>query len=135
MAASSWTTWAMGQKPGYPLKDIGDNALARTFELAIQNKKDREETSVGGLGYEMGVGQKNASPRFQSRFAGDALIGGINGEFGAATNDKDRRVVQDSLLKWTEQFSRGPFGLAAPEMAGAPPPPPADTPNDKKVQA
>ena len=86
--------------------------------MAIQSKNDKEETSAGAFGYEYGSAQKAASPKFNSRFAGDALIGGINGEFGAATNDSERKNVQDSLKKWTYQWSRGPF---APDL---PPPPP-----------
>ncbi len=121
MAASPPTTW-VDSIAGFKLTDIGPNALARTFELAIQDKEAKDETSVGNLSYEKGVPSSRSNPNANPRFAGDALIGGINGEFGAATNDKDRKNVQDSLLKWTQQFSAGPFGLSAPEPVEGPPP-------------
>ena len=98
--------------------DAGPGALARTFDMAIQSKNDKEETSAGSFGYEYGSTQKVASPKFNSRFAGDQLYGGINGEFGRAANDLERPNVQDSLRKWAMQWSSGPFAL------GGPPPPP-----------
>ena len=98
--------------------NAGPGSIGRTLEMAIQSKNDKEETSAGAFGYEYGSTQKNASPQFTSRFAGDRLIGGLNGEFGAATNDQARPNVQDSLKKWAMQWSSGPFAL------GGPPPPP-----------
>ena len=82
--------------------------------MAIQSKNDKEETSAGAFGYEYGSTQKASSPTFNSRFAGDRLIGGLNGEFGSATNDPERKNVQDSLMKWAMQWSSGPFALAGP---------------------
>ena len=132
MAASSWTTWR-DRTPGFKIKKGGDAAIARTFELAIAAKEAQEETSAGSLGYEKGVPGKRSTPSMNSRFAGDALIGGLNGEFGAATNDQDRPVVQDSLKKWTMQWSSGPYALAPaapPESA----PPPGGNSNEKKPE-
>ena len=100
--------------------NAGPGSIGRTLEMAIQNKNDKEETSAGAFGYEYGSTQKASSPKFNSRFAGDALIGGINGEFGQATNDMERPNVQDSLKKWAMQWSSGPFSL------GGPPPPPGE---------
>ena len=96
----------------------GPGSLARTLEMAIQSKADKEETSAGAFGYEHGSAQKAASPKYNSRFAGDALIGGINGEFGAVANNQDLVNNQDNLKKWAMQWSSGPFSL------GGPPPPP-----------
>lgn len=86
--------------------------------MAIQNKEDKEETAAGAFGYEYGAPQKAASPKFVSRFAGDSLIGGINGEFGRVTNDPSMVQNQENLKRWAMQWSSGPFSL------GAPPPPP-----------
>ena len=86
--------------------------------MAIQNKEDKEETAAGAFGYEYGAPQKASSPRFTSRFAGDSLIGGINGEFGRVTNDPSMVQNQENLKRWAMQWSSGPFSL------GAPPPPP-----------
>ena len=134
MAASSWTTWR-DRTPGFKIKKGGDAAIARTFEMAIAAKEAQEETSAGSLGYEKGVPGKRATPSMNSRFAGDALIGGLNGEFGAATNDKERQVVQDSLQKWTYQWSRGPYALGAPQATPEGAPPPEGKPNEKKSEA
>ena len=93
--------------------------------MAIQSKADKEETSAGAFGYEQGSAQKAASPKYNSRFAGDALIGGINGEFGAVANNQDLVNNQDNLKKWAMQWSSGPFSLGGPPPppgAGGPPP-------------
>ena len=106
--------------------NAGPGSIGRTLEMAIQSKNDKEETSAGAFGYEYGSTQKAASPKFNSRFAGDALNGGLNGEFGAATNDVERPNVQDALKKWAMQWSSGPFGLA-PAGPGPETTPPAET--------
>ena len=95
--------------------NAGPGSIGRTLEMAIQSKNDKEETSAGAFGYEYGSTQKAASPTFNSRFAGDRLIGGLNGEFGAATNDPERKNVQDSLKRWAMQWASGPFSLGGPE--------------------
>ena len=100
--------------------NAGPGSIGRTLEMAIQSKNDKEETSAGAFGYEYGSTQKNASPSFNSRFAGDRLIGGINGEFGRVTNDPSMVQNQDDLKKWAMQWSSGPFAL------GGPPPPPGE---------
>jgi len=97
----------------------GPNALARTLDMAIQSKNDREETSAGSFGYESGSPQKAASPKYNSRFAGEALYGGINGEFGRITNDRNNKNAQDALATWAGQWASGPFSLGVP---GGPPP-------------
>ena len=99
--------------------DRGADSLARVLDMAIQSKNDREETSAGAFGYEQGSPQKVSSPKYNSRFAGTALIGGINGEFGSITNDRKNKPAQDSLMTWAGQWSSGPFGLGVP---GGPPP-------------
>ena len=61
--------------------DAGPAALARTFDMAIQSKNDKEETSAGSFGYEYGA-PRRCIPRFNSRFAGERgeqLIGGPSG--------------------------------------------------------
>ena len=101
--------------------NAGRGSIGRTLEMAIQSKNDKEETSAGAFGYEYGSAQKNSSPtRFAGQILGDQVLGGINGEFGAATNDMERPNVQDSLKKWAMQWSSGPFAL------GGPPPPPGE---------
>lgn len=105
--------------------NAGPGSIARTLEMAIQSKADKEETSAGAFGYEQGSAQKAASPKYNSRFAGDALIGGINGEFGAVANNQDLVNNQDNLKKWAMQWSSGPFSLGGPPPppgAGGPPP-------------
>lgn len=134
MAASSWTTWR-DRTPGFKIKKGGDAAIARTFELAIAAKEAQEETSAGSLGYEKGVPGKRSTPSMNSRFAGDALIGGLNGEFGAATNDQERPNVQDSLKKWAMQWSSGPYALGAPAPPPDGAPPPEGKSNEKKPEA
>ena len=70
--------------------NAGPGSIGRTLEMAIQSKNDKEETSAGAFGY------------------------------GAATNDPERKNVQDSLKRWAMQWSSGPFSL------GGPPPPPGE---------
>ena len=90
--------------------------------MAIQNKMDKEENTAGAFTYEEGAPQKSASERFNGRFAGDPLIGGINGEFGRVTNDPTLRNNQENLKRWAMQWSSGPFGLGGPPPpAGMPP--------------
>ena len=83
---------------------------------------DKEENTAGAFTYEEGAPQKSASERFNGRFAGDQLIGGINGEFGRVTNDPTLRNNQENLKRWAMQWSSGPFGLGGPPPpAGMPP--------------
>ena len=100
--------------------NAGPGSISRTLEMAIQNKNDKEETSAGAFGYEYGSTQKNASPRFAGQIFNDGIRGGINGEFGQATNDMGRPNVQDGLRRWAMQWASGPFSL------GGPPPPPGE---------
>ena len=91
--------------------------------MAIQSKNDKEETSAGAFGYEYGSTQKAASPKFNSRFAGDALIGGLNGEFGSIANNPELFEAQNALKEFAMKWASGPFGLApAGPGPGAMPP-------------
>tara|TARA_Y100000589_G_scaffold313314_1_gene334554 strand:+ start:1495 stop:1824 length:330 start_codon:yes stop_codon:yes gene_type:complete len=99
--------------------DRGPDALARVLDMAIQSKNAAEETSAGAFGYEQGSPQKVSSPKYNSRFAGESLIGGINGEFGRITNDRNNKPAQDALATWAGQWASGPFSLGIP---GGPPP-------------
>ncbi|HCA36595.1 MAG TPA: hypothetical protein DEP13_08145 [Gammaproteobacteria bacterium] len=90
--------------------------------MALQNKLDKEENSAGAFGYEYGAPQKNSAEQYRSRFAGDELIGGINGEFGRVTNDPAMVNNQENLRRWAMQWSSGPFGLAPPMLSGGMPP-------------
>lgn len=118
MTASSWRTW-QDRTPGFKITDMGPQALARTLNLAILSKAQKGETEAGAFGYESGSPQAHASDYFDTRFAGERLIGGINGEFGSYTNDKKNKNAQDSLATWAGQWSSGPFGLG---VAGGPAP-------------
>lgn len=96
--------------------DVGNRQSAEAFERAIIAKEMFRETPVA-FGYGQGI-NKYPSPEFNSRFTPDGVIGGIQGEFGSATNDKKNKAAQDTLSKWTAQWSSGPFGFgggAAPE--------------------
>lgn len=96
--------------------DVGDRQSAEAFERALIAKEMFRETPVA-FGYGQGV-QKYPSPEFNSRFTPNGVIGGLQGEFGAVTNDKKNKPAQDTLAKWTSQWSSGPFGpglLAPPE--------------------
>lgn len=117
MTISPPSSW-QDSSPGFKITSDGPDGVARTLDMAIQNKLDKEENSVGAFGYEFGAPQKNAGEKYQSRFAGDQLIGGINGEFGRVTNDPSMVQNQDDLKRWAMQWSSGPFG-----MGGAPMPP------------
>lgn len=108
--------------PGFKITSDGPDAVARTLDTAIQNKLDKQETTAGAFGYEYGAPQKNASGEYVSRFAGDELIGGINGEFGRITNDPSLVNNQENLKRWAMQWSSGPFSLGGPPPpAGMPP--------------
>ena len=100
--------------------DRGPNALARTLDMAIQSKRDQEENSTNAFAYGDGTTIKQFSPQMDGRFAGDRLIGGINGTFGAVTNNKENKEAQDKLATWAGQWASGPFGLG---VAGGDAPP------------
>ena len=106
--------------------DAGPAALARTFDMAIQNKNDKEETSAGSFGYEHGSTQKHASPKYNARFAGERgeqLIGGLRGEFGSIANNPELFEAQNALKEFAMKWASGPFGLApAGPGPGAMPP-------------
>ena len=121
MSISPPSTW-QGSSPGFKILADGQKAVSRTLDMAIQNKNDKEETTAGAFGYEFGAPQKSASDKFRSRFAGDQLIGGINGEFGRITNDPGMVNNQENLKRWAMQWASGPFGLGGPPPpAGMPP--------------
>ena len=94
--------------------------------MAIQSKNDKEETSAGSFGYEHGSTQKNASPKFNARFAGargEQLIGGLRGEFGSIANNPELFEAQNDLREFAMKWASGPFGLApAGPGPGAMPP-------------
>lgn len=98
--------------------DIATRQSPEGFERALLAKEAFRETPMA-FGYGSSV-MKYPSPEFNSRFAGDALIGGINGEFGSATNNKENKTAQDALAKWTQQYTAGMFG---PGLGAEPVPP------------
>ncbi len=98
--------------------DIATRQSPEGFERALLAKEAFRETPMA-FGYGSSV-MKYPSPEFNSRFAGDALIGGINGEFGSATNNKGNKRVQDTLAQWTRQYTAGMFG---PGLGAEPVPP------------
>ena len=107
--------------PGYKITKRGPAALAKTFDAAIADKQAKGENYTS-FGYGDSSPQKSASPEFASRFAGDVLIGGINGEFGSVTNNK-KNPNQENLKIWTQQFASGPFSpFGPPPPTGAPAP-------------
>lgn len=121
MSISPPSSWR-DSSPGFKITSDGPEAVSRTLDMAIQNKMDKEENTAGAFGYEYGAPQKSASEKFNGRFAGDELIGGINGEFGRVTNDPNLPNNQENLKRWAMQWSSGPFGLGGPPLpAGMPP--------------
>ena len=122
MAASRAYTWR-DSTPGYKITKRGPEALAKTFSAAIQDKAAKGE-NYASFSYSSNSPQKIPSEKYDTRFAGDVLIGGINGEFGSVTNDR-KNPNQENLKRWTEQFVGGFFGPydLPPPMDGAPPPP------------
>ena len=120
MAASRAYTWN-DSTPGYKITKRGPEALAKTFSAAIQDKAAKGE-NYASFSYSSNSPQKIPSQKYDTRFAGDVLIGGINGEFGAVTNDK-KNPTRQNWAAWATQFSSGPFSPFGPPMDGAPPPP------------
>lgn len=113
MSISPPSSWR-DSSPGYKITSDGPDAIARVLDSAIENKRAKDETTVGAFGYEYGAPQKNSSGEYVSRFAGDELIGGINGEFGRITNDPNLVNNQENLKRWAMQWSSGPFGMGGP---------------------
>ena len=120
MAASRAYTWR-DSTPGYKITKRGPEALAKTFSAAIQDKAAKGE-NYASFSYSSNSPQKIPSEKYDTRFAGDVLIGGINGEFGTVTNDR-KNPNQQNLATWATQFSSGPFSPYGPPMDEAPPPP------------
>ena len=121
MSISPPSSW-QDSSPGFKITSDGPESVARTLDMAIQNKMDKDENTSGAFGYEYGAPQKNSGEEFRSRFAGDELIGGINGEFGRTTNDPSLVNNQENLKRWAMQWSSGPFSLGGPPPpAGMPP--------------
>ena len=106
--------------PGYKITKRGPDALAKTFDAAIADKQAKGENYTS-FGYGDSSPQKTASPQFDTRFAGDVLIGGINGAFGSVTNNK-KNPNQENLKIWAEQFAMGPFSPFGPPPTAAPAP-------------
>ena len=64
---------------------MGPNGVGQALDMAIRHKEAAEEQSMGG-GTEFGSPVKKSSAQFDTRFAGDALMGSLNGEFGRVAN-------------------------------------------------
>lgn len=100
--------------------DIGGRQSPEGFERALLAKEAYRETPMA-FGYGQGV-QKFPSPEFNSRFAGEAVVGGINGEFGSNANNKKNKNIQGALAQWAGQWASGPFGpgfgAVSPETEG-----------------
>jgi len=122
VAASGAYTWR-DSTPGYKITKRGPEALAKTFSAAIQDKAAKGE-NYASFSYSSNSPQKIPSEKYDTRFAGDVLIGGINGEFGSVTNDRNN-PNQENLALWANQFSSGPFSPFGSPADGALPPPPA----------
>jgi len=89
---------------------IPENAetQGRIFDLAIEDKRAREENIAGDLGFERGSPVKRPS----ERFAGDLIAGnlGLNGPFGSLVNNQDDPESQKRIGSWAQYWANGPFG-------------------------
>lgn len=86
----------------YDSKDVG-----AALDAGVWNAEALEERPVD-------FQYKAGSP---IRFAGDRIMRnlGTNGEFGSRTNNKEDKEMQQAMLRFTKQWTRGPF---APETIG-----------------
>lgn len=87
---------------------IGQKDVGVALGQAVEDRRARQEVPVA-FGYNAG------SP---GRFAGDLFLKsmGTNGEFGSRTNDKEDKEMQQAMLRFTKQWTSGPF---PPETIGS----------------
>lgn len=106
---------------------MGQPAVAQALDYSIRDKESRREQMLGG-GYEQGSPVKKAGEEFKTRFAGDELIGQMNGEFGRVAmpqpgEEKPQSPNFPNVERFMKAYLSGMFGpgLGGPEEQGPPP--------------
>ena len=128
MAISTPLTWQRNREPGYKgYEAMGPNGVGQALDMAIRHKEAAEEQSMGG-GTEFGSPVKKSSAQFDTRFAGDALMGSLNGEFGRVANlgpngENPTDPKYGNVSRYMQSYLKGMFGPGPGHEEAAPPPP------------
>lgn len=104
----------------FPLNRIDPDSQSLALGQGKQNANERGETPAS-FAYDQGSPSKFADRSFEeSRFAGDVFKSrGVEGVFGAMTNDKTNVQAQNNLKLFMSQYTNGMF-------SPMPPAPPTD---------